>query len=637
MTLPRIALFLGAAMVGLWSVPGGLRAESPLLFDGTRTIFERVLTKPGQALYDAPNGKKVRDLWPLQPVYVYARKDGWIQVGRSEREGEGWITEADTATWVHNIVGAFTARGTERPRQIFFDTETKLQSLLDHESFLDLAARYRDAAGNGDKVTDSGLLTIEKEEFVDISNSFYLMPITRFRERKLGYGALDTLHLEVASVPLDLVTNQADDAPFRIGIVFVVDTTQSMKPFIPETLSVVREIVAQLSEQHREDDISFGLIGFRDDPTGRPGTEYRVREFVPLDHKAPQNAILDGLANMKAMEKASTWGYPEDSLSGLKYAIDTPPWTGPLVDFAGRMVILITDAPPKAQSDPHADSRLSPESIAKIAAAKGVGISTIHLLSRSGRDYNDAAEEAYRALSRFRNLPDEMYFPVDARDSDAFRARIRAVVGQVVGSISKDIKLTEKEGDSEEVAVGNIGIAMRLAYLGRITGQDAPPILRGWTLDRSFEAQREFAIEPRVLVTRNQLLTMSEIMAGIVRKADESTRQGREDLFFENVRDVVAGIGADGSRLVNEGADNLGSMIGEFMEYMPYVSKNRIMTVTENEWINNIGLQYDITNELKDKLELYESLYNSRELWTPLYEGQDDGEHVYAMPLEALP
>ncbi|WP_282605705.1 vWA domain-containing protein [Pelagibius sp. Alg239-R121] len=625
-------------------VPTGLpvvvKIEKPLLVEETTSIYQRVLTRPGLSLFDAPNGKKVNNLWPLQPVYIYERQEDWIRVGRSERTADGWITEADTVPWVHNIVGAFTARGTNRPQQIIFEDEKAMQTLLEHESYLDLAARYRELAATGETDPDSGVLTIEKDEFVDITNSFYLMPITQFRERRIGSGRRkkDVLHLEVASIPLNSVTSSADDAEFRTGIVFVVDTTQSMKPFIPETLSAVRDIVGKLREKKQEDAVSFGLVGFRDDPEGRPGTEYRVREYVPLRADAPPEAILEGLSAMRAMEGASTWGYPEDSFAGLNYAIQNTVWQNGPADFAGRMIVLITDAPPKDPGDPHAESNRGPAMITGAAQEKGIGISTIFIESRSGRDYNEEAEEIYRTISRFRNIEDEMFYPVNAKDPKAFGDRVRSVVGKLVSDITRDTDLTEDlASEDDDVDMSEVGLAMRLAYLGRKTGQDVPAILRGWTLDRAIEQQKEFAIEPRVLVTRNQLLSMTEIMKGIIDEADKAAREGKENLFFENVRDVVVGLGGDGNRLANEGADNLGGMIGEFLEYLPYVSDRRIMSITETEWVNDPGVRINTTIELKDKLELYETLFNSRELWTPLYDGQKDGEHVYAMPLEALP
>jgi len=633
MTLGNARRALAVAGLGLvLSIGPVLAAERPLLLEGTETIYQRVLTKPDQKLFDAPSGKALRALWPLQPVYVFEHQGDWLRVGRTERESEGWINAEGSVPWVHNIVGAFTQRGSSRPRQLVFDTEDKMLELLNNESALDLAARYREAAVVGSTEADSGVLTIEKEEFVDIKNSFYLMPITRFRERRVGY--LNALHMEVASVPLDSVTSGLDDKPFTTGIVFVIDTTQSMGPFIKETLVAVREIVEEVRKDNKEDLISFGLVGFRDDPEGRPGTEYRVKEYVPLKPNAPADAIFDGLERMKAMD-ASTWGYEEDSIAGLKHAIQNTVWKSDDVDFAGRTIVLITDAPPKAPGDPHAASDANADTVKKEAQEAKVGIATMHILSRSGRRYHRPAEDAYTRLSGFQNIRDRMYFPVDARDPEGFKSRIRSVVAQIVRSITDDGDILKEEQDPE-VDVAEVGLAMRLAYLGRQTGQDAPSILRGWTMDLSFETE-SIAIEPRVLLTRNQMLTMTEIMSGIIREAEEAARKDEQSYFFENVRDVVAGIGADGSRLVNEGADNLGGMIGEFLEYMPYVSKRPIMSVDEVRWRNDPGLRIDLTNDLKAKLDLYETLYRTRDYWSPLYDDQPEGEHVFALPLDYLP
>ncbi len=619
-------------------VPGTAEAETPLLYKDTKTIFERVLTRPGQSLFDEPDGKKVKPLWPLQPVYVFERSGGWLRVGRSDRESEGWIVEADTAPWVHNIVGAFTARGTSRPRQLIFETADKMQEVLDHESYLDLLAKYREEAAKGGSSEDSGVLTIEKELFVDIGNSFYLMPITDFQERRIGFGGKrKALYLELASVPLNSVTTSAVDAEFDVGIVFVIDTTQSMKPFIPETLSAVEEIVEKLHQQDEEGAISFGLVGFRDDPEGRPGTEYRVKEYVPLRPDSSPEAILNGLQEMRAMQ-TSTWGFPEDSLAGLDYAIENTVWKKEdEYDFAARMIILITDAPPKPPNDPHAETSRNAQTVAENAIKKNVGIATIFIESRSGRDYVEFAEEDYRTLSRFRSIPTEMYYPVDARDPAGFRDKIRDVIGNLVGNVNEEVDVSRDNADDSDVDMSDVGLAMRLAYLGRLTGQDAPAILRGWTMDRSLEEWRELAIEPRVLVTRNQLTSMADIMRGIIDEAEEGAKTGKQDNFFENVRDVVVGVGADSQRLVNSGADNLGGMIGEFLEYLPYVADRRLMSITQRDWQNDPGLRLATVEDLKAKLEFYQDLYSAKENWTELYQGQPEGEHVYAIRLDALP
>lgn len=613
-------------------------AEAPELLDGTDTIYQRVLTKPGQSLHFEPDGPVLGELAPLQPVYVFETQGGWLRIGRSVEGSDGWIDGTDTLPWVHNIVGAFTLRGDNRERQLLFGTRDELNALLSEEAFLDLAAKYRLDTENEQTPADSGVVMIEPEQYADVSEqkSFYLMPITAFEESRFGPRRWATLHVEVAAAPLNQQSSTSEPPEFRTGIVFVIDTTSSMKPFIDETLNVVRDTVEELRAKGRSETISFGLIGYRDNPEGRPGTEYRVKEFQPLTADAPPEAIVEALGRMEAMKSGSTWGFEEDAIAGLAHALETTKWKQGDVDFAGRFIILITDAPPKPLDDPNAETQRSPQDIFRLAAEQKVGISTIHLITKTGRLYTEVAEEAYRTLSRFKSLPDSMYRPVDASDPAVFRERLRTAMGTTVGAITEETDLIDYEV-APEIDMKSIGKAMRLAYLGRLSGQDVPPILQGWTLDRSFEAPNEFALEPRVLITRNQLLGMTENMRAIVDEVNDATRQGREDLLFENIRDVVIGIGGDGNRLVKEGAENLGGMIAEFLEYMPYYSMRRLVQITDDEWNSDPGLRFNVALELEGKLDTYETLYTSERYWTELYEGQPEGERVYAMPLEALP
>lgn len=630
-------IILGAGALCLYA-PALAQETKPLRFEDTKSIYQRVLTTPGQYLYDTPNGKQVSPLWPLQPVYVYARQDGWIQVGRETNAVEGWIDESSTAPWIHNIVGAFTQRSNDRERQLIFSDEAQMQALLDDEAYLDLAAEYREAATQGQQTPESGVISVEPEEYVEIKNEFYLMPITRFKEKKVGprRRALDALYLEVAAIPLNKQVSDPVEKKIRTAVVFVIDTTRSMKPFIPVTLETVEQIVADLRANKDEDAMSFGLFGFRDNPDGRPGTEYRVREFVPLDAEAPKEAILDGLTNMKAMEKGtSTWGFPEDSLAGVQQALDKSAWQTEKADFAARIIILITDAPGKEPDDPNAESDHTPLSIRKFADEKGVSISTIHLLSRSGRDYNEVAKEQYSELSGFKDVKGSYYFPVEASDKDTFRKRLRAVTTKLVGSINQD---PEKfQNDDDEVDFSNLGPAMRLAFLGRQKNTTVPPILRGWTMNRSIEQFRRQAIKAMVMMTRNDLLSMAEIMSGIVEKADDAARSGNQSLFFKDVRNVVTAVSVDSGRVANEDSDTLGGLIGEFLEYLPFVTKRRLMQMTETKWANDPGMRIEVKHELEGLLELYQSVLSTPKFWTELYEGQEAGETVFAMPLSSLP
>ncbi|MCI4662051.1 MAG: VWA domain-containing protein [Neomegalonema sp.] len=643
-----IAVLLAALMM---TVPAAA-ADRPLLVEGTQTIYLRVLTKPEASLHSSPGGPVAGELWPLQPVYVYAEQGGWYQVGRSLQKGpEGWIEQEASVPWLHNIVGAFASRGS-RERQLFLKDHDALERLLNHETMPEMAQRMRIAAqadaaapeGSEAQLDPAwGVLNIEPDEQVDINERFYLMPMLSFDETRHPLSLRKMLAMELASLPLGAPSEEGGGTQARIGVVFVVDTTQSMQPFIDKALEAVRVFIG-LTEQDEglKGRVDIGVVGYRDDPSWRK-TQYRTKVFTPLEFGKGAAPAMQGLAAMQAMEGSSR-GFTEDSVAGLDQAIQKTEWERPgAFDFAGRLVVVISDAGPKQLGDRYAQfPNKGAEYVRQIANAARVGVASIHIKAPSGRDNHEEAERQYRAMSRYLQESTELYYPVHAEDPQVFSDNINRAMLQLLGAVTgidtsaQQAQLRTEAGHAPDATP--VGLAMRMAYLGRVTGREAPSILKGWTVDTSFENARAEAIEPRLLVTRNQLSTMTEMMQRIIDLSDQSIASGSEDGFFDTLRDTVTGMAGDPNRLASQSFSTLGGVIAEFLERLPtYVRQTPIMAVTEHEWNNSPQLRTSVRENLKEKIEIYREFYTTGTLWTKLYDGQPDGEWVFAMPFDALP
>ncbi len=95
----KIALAL--SLVGLASVA---HAAPPLLQEGKKTLYQRVLTTPGCALHDAPGGAAGAVQPTFSRFYVYASRDvggkAWIQIGPdSFGKTLGWLDRSCTVDW----------------------------------------------------------------------------------------------------------------------------------------------------------------------------------------------------------------------------------------------------------------------------------------------------------------------------------------------------------------------------------------------------------------------------------------------------------------------------------------------------------------------------------------------------------
>ncbi len=646
--LPMTMTRLLAALALLFVAPDvGAQAGRPLLVEGTSTVFQRVLTRPGTSWRDGPQGREL-GLYPaFQPLYVFAREGEWLNVGgAANMPAQGWVSEDAVIAWRHNVVAAF-ANPAGRERQLLFGDLASLDRLLYHERAVTMARGYREAVEGGHPPEGSGVVSVEPDVYIDINDpdTFYILPILEFTEDFHPMTAELFLKMRVASVSLreappdDGRTAEELLRESDAGIVIALDSTQSMEPFIEETLEVVRMSVSRIKGSAIGDRVHFGIIGFRDNPEAVDGLGYRVRVFAPLDREAASSAPLEALAGMEVAAVSSP-GYNEDSFAAVRHAIETTDWTPGGRPFVRKLVIVVTDAGPKPSGDPNAESDITAAALRAMAHEAGIGIIVIHLLSPDGIANHEYAAAQYRELAAaFGHV---FYYPVTG-GRDEFGDQIGTTIGRVMSQVEANLEgaLTEVPGPDEsgELPQGAeldvLGLAMELAYLGETQDARAPDVFEAWIADRALEDSRKVAVAPRLLVTKNQLSSLRDVLAAVLEIGESTQGSGTSGEFFSQLQGSVARMATDPTMLFNTEFDTLGSAFGEFLEGLPYQS--RVMEITEDRWENMGTGRRQIIDDLRGRFLLYERWHDDPDLWVPLYENAPDGEHVYAMPFGALP
>lgn len=631
-----VAFLLTVMSVGS---PATAQAQRPLLVEGTNTIYQRVLTRPGSALHDAPDGVQLRRYPAFQPLYVFARNGEWAQVGPSASAApDGWIAADAAVDWRQNIVAAFT-NASGRSRQILFQTEDQLRALMEHEAIRQMQAMILQDADAGTLAPEQGVVAVEPREYVNIREELYLMPILDFVEDLHPLNYDPTLLMKLASIPLEdeaaMPAAEASTDDFDAGIVFVLDTTQSMEPYIERTRAALTRIVGDIRGSDVGDRINFGVMAFRDNYEVAPGLEYRTRLLSDLERRTDQSPVLAAIDVAARVATANSPGFNEDSLAGVEDAIDRISWEAdPSDPVDARYVILVTDAGPKDPRDPNARSDIGPLELRRDAEGRNIAIITLHLKTPAGGEAQHAyAAERYRELSRFGQL--DLYYPIEGGAQEAFEATITRLVTALTDNIrtvrGEARVLSDDEAGAELV---ELGLAMRLAYLGAATGTQAPDVIEGWISDKAAEDPSKLAIEPRLLVSKNELATMAELVGSIL-SAGETTR-GAEDAsqFFSQIQDVIARMAQNPDRLVDAQSETLGGAL-EFLEDLPY--RSQLLTMDEVRWSQSAMMRRSILDGMRQKLVQYRKWLFDPTVWTPLYEGAPDGEYVFAMPFDVLP
>lgn len=627
----------------LLSVPTVAQTQDrrPLILEGTQSIFERVLTRPGTPRHDSPGGPRV-DVYPaFQPLYVFGRDDGWVEVGPGPNlPPEGWVEEAGVVLWKQNIVGAFTNHA-GRSRQLLFETDERLGWLLNHEALRDVEERLVAEADSGIVDPESGVVSVEPKEFVNIREQLYIMPILEAKEDLHPLTYEDILVMQVASVPKTesedtQVVAEGSQESFDVGIVFVLDTTQSMENYIAATRRVVQNAVRQIAGTEIGDLVNFGVIGFRDNTDAVPELEYRTKTLVPLERRTDETPVIEGIAAAVNVAQVNSPGFNEDSLAGVEDAIDEIDWDQAQGDgdpIDARYVILVTDAGPKDPRDPNARSEIGPVELQRDAEGNTVVIMTLHLKTPAGEGNHDYAAARYRELSRFAGR--DYYFPIEGGSEEAFEG----VATRLVTALTDHVRVVRGDStvlDPEEAGqdLVDLGRAMQLAWLGRQRNTQAPDVIMGWVSDKAVENPQALAVEPRLLVTKNEMATMAELLDKLVRFGEQAQDSEEAMSFFTQVKDLIGEMATNPDMVVNSEADTLGGAL-EYLDRLPY--KSQVLGMSAERWSQSAMFRRSIIDGMRQKLAQYRKWLFDRDVWTELYDGAPDGEYVFAMPFDVLP
>ncbi|MCA3339240.1 MAG: VWA domain-containing protein [Roseomonas sp.] len=621
-------------------------ARQPLLMEGRATLFQRVILRPGARLAERPDANA-----PSQPTpgfgvfYVYARQgsgaDGWLEIGAAQDgRTQGWVPAERTIDWKQTMVLAFN-NPAGRDRAMFFrDAETPRALWLNTRGGAAEATRLREAARAN---AEGPVIALEPENFIDITRQFYLLPIIS-AQRVENEAAQEARLLEVISAPAQAAPPPPADPDalrnYRGAVVFVVDTTISMGPYIERTREALKRVVDRIRDTAVRDNFRFGMVAFRDHLGGNPRLEYVTRMVSLPDLTEASDAILPRLSQL-AEASESNEGFDEDSLAGIKLALDEVPWQ----QYGGRFVILITDAGARDAKDPRGQTQMGPEEMRQLAQseAKQVAVYAIHLKTPEGRNNHARAERQYRELTRF-GAAGELYYPINEGNmgqfgqtvdalTDALLAQVAAAVGRPIAGIRAPQGAAERR-IAEQAEV--VGTAMRLSYLGRATQQTAPDVVRSFVLDQELNPAEprpeRRPLDVRVLLTRNQLSDLATTLRSII-QAQAAARLSPET-FFERVRGAAAAAARDPRRMAE--FQRLGGAFGEFLQDLPYQSQ--IMEFTQEEWNSmGAGRRTEIVNALEAKLRIYEEFNRQPSLWVSFDGGRNPGEAMYPVPLDALP
>lgn len=637
--------------------------DKPLLMDGKKTLYQRVLTIPDTRIYQQPATDSASEaVVPFSVYYVYQHKDDWLKVGLdSFGKTNGWIPQSQAIVWNQALTVSFKDPQ-DTQRVLMFGQRQALQKMVDDNN-QEAYARLYQSVVSGEQLVDNPVIAIQPEGHIDIRNNFYLVPIKQSEDIYLGNEQARLL--QIASVPLSdgndaaaaassaatATSGSTEPRSYRSGIHFVIDSTVSMGPYIDRTREAVRKVYNSIARQGLNNQVNFGLTAFRDNLEQVPALDYLTRTYVTLKQGADAETFFSRVNTLEP-SSVSSRGYREDSYAGIRAAIENSDWS----DFDARYVILITDAGPRESDDALGATGLSAKALRQLAYDKGISIWVLHLRSDSPVANHPRAEKLYKQLSFYPGIGD-FYYGVELGKVDEFgnvlEVLANQITQQVLATVNGVLPLPIPDQQTAEPAVppatpqlaqlqgrvAKLGNALRLKYLQKETGEPVPKVFDAWMVDRDFTDPQKSTVDVRVLLTRDQLSDLKSILQKVLDLAEEGvlTPSG----FLNDLKSLAASVSRDPASVADRTSQTGGNLaemgyMREYIDDLPYTGEVMNLSLASwQEW--SAKEQIEFIHRLESKINYYQALHDHTDLWVTPGGGAVNGNSVFPVVLDLLP
>ncbi len=648
----RSGMLALAAVIACAAIAPDACAAEPMRVSPGSDFFRRALTLPGATLQSAPG--PVEQPGAALPVfsifYVFGSRseDGkeWLEVGRQvSGPPEGWIEGQRTQDWSTMLVMQYAPAG-QRRRVLFFEEQTDLNDVLQGVDPVALVDRLERDADSGSP-TNPSIVAIEpptKSGVPVFENRPYLMPVSGHRQTRSDDGTAVTM-LRIASLNSTPPKPSPAPEPTRLinaAVVFVIDTTISMQPFIEQVQAMVARVYDDLERDGVVDRVTFGLVGFRNNMDSEPQRsklEYVTKIYQDLN---PNDGPDQVLASIKTVKEASvsTHSFDEDAVAGLYTAIERLNWD----PFDARLLVFISDAGALGGNDPRGHfPGVDLLNIREAAERRDIAIFPIHLRSELGIKANDVekARAQYDPLGRTGDVNASKYCQVDASSPTDFQQKVGDLGRQLATAIGSKAPIAKVEVPESAATGRDLGRLLvnelfnaQMRYIGKAKETQAPAFFEAWASDKDLAKPTMQALQVSVFLTRNQLNEMALALKRIVDHAKSATIE--QSSFFSLLRSLAAATIQDPDRYrakFETIADS--NLLPSYLTLLPY--RSDILQMSEDRWKSMGKTEVEqVIDRLAFKLRAYQDIYQDTGNWRDLG-ANDPGQAVSAVPLAYLP
>ncbi len=686
-------------LVLIFGLFNGAWAEKrkPVVLTGKTFLPLRVLVRPFSNIYKTADEQSaiVKENVPVfQSYYVYTRPDvkltatkaeGWYEVGSDNRGAViGWMKADDVMEWKQTMCLAYEHPGGRKPVLMFKDLSA-LRELVKApaEERKQKTEKYYQDIESKNVAKDFPIVSVEPKGAIDITEQFYLLPILEHSEIEIegregrllklaaatkaerGGGTLKEPDapaaapkagdgtttdapkgagdVETGTSATDTGSGNLEGAALKnlqMDIVYVVDMTGSMGPYINATKAAIADMSRSITQDpETAKSVRFGLWGFRDSAS-IPGIEFNTKNFTP--QLQDKDAFEQTLAGVNAAMVGSK-DYAEDVFTGVDKAMRETQWTA----NALHIMVLLGDAPAHEVGHQWNESGQSAETLRTFADDQKFSLFAVHIRDGRASEYWEQTETQFRTLSQNRGLETSSYWAVPAKDMNQFQAVSQEIALGLVGMV-KMAKQGTLSGTAVQTSVSGppaaredikskvkkMGYAALVDWLGREKGEKAPRDIIAWVTDKDLLDPAIQSLDVRVLINKKQIDSLRKVLQEIMTAGRRGIIGGEK--FFDSLQAVPSVASRAGDQIKNAKSLAETDLVPEFMADLPY--KSQIMSMSNELWSSwSLDQQEEFLNQVDAKIKLYVAIHDEPKGWIALHKGDDPDDHVYPLSLTALP
>ncbi|RXJ72877.1 hypothetical protein CS022_13600 [Veronia nyctiphanis] len=601
----------------------------------------RVLTKQYAKLYTNSNSSSdvVRDNLPLYEAFGVVKQENidgnlWFHVTEEyvpkqkpanwQPKTIGWISADDVIPWKRALVMRFTNTLNREP-SVFFETAEDAVALIkastdNRTTQLDkLYTQFE--TGTVNKV--SGALAIEptvgqKQEQI------VMYPLLDFYESKSDGLYMDgqfTRLLEVAAQTRN-GSNDGSLGRLPVDIVFAMDLTSSMKPYLERLLSVVENFALDMDGQ----DIKFGFVGYQDK---NKNFDYTVKQFTPNGVMSPPDfvKVLSKIEARKTPVKSDD--IPEAVMNGVNTALESNQWR----DNSLKLLVLIGDAPGRE------DSLFNVRALRDKANVRKIPIFSLYIDSSKGaakhsrrgkKQYTELSSTYEGAYGTSRQIPHISI--IDGGSTQKFAKTVSNSLNEARVLLAN----LAKSSDSIKLEQGSVSeLLFQQANIMLADPSMPEDSIQGWVSDKVMKTPAREALAPMILLNEAELNELEQrvrelkTIGEMAMRGDSGTTLDFFDLVSDNTRFTIVDPSAVNFR------DAFSAPLG--INSLPYESD--IMSTTREEFHSMDRVQ-TFVRSMDNKIRHYEDLKRQQgnpNVWKKLSSGTSERDRVVGVELNQLP